>query len=466
MGKRYTEREVEQIVADAVQPLLQRIVQLEAKLAQYETDSSNSSKPPSSDIVKPPPKPEPKSRKKRKRGGQVGHRKFQRQPFPAEQVDRTYTYELEDTTGLQPLSGTDGWRIVQQVELPARFWHVTEHRARRYRCRRTGRIVTAPLPRDVTRGGLMGPRLTTLACYLKGVCHSSYRTVQRFFREVMELDLSTGLLAKATRRMTAALSEPYEQLRAALPRQPALGIDETGLRHAGRGHWVWCTHAPGEDGLTVYAIDPSRGSGVLERMLGPDYTGTITCDYFSAYRKYLADSDAVTMQFCWAHLVREVKFMAGLPDKVTANFGGRLLKLIRQLFALIHRRDRMTPAGHTRALHRLRQRIVALIRRAPPRDEPRKLKQRFRAHGDAYFTFIDHGGIEPTNNATERQIRFVVLDRKVTQGTKGLIGNQWCQRIWSTIATCRQRGRPIFAFLLEALHAQLHDRPPPSLVEV
>lgn len=474
MGRTYTEQEVKRIVVDAVAeatgPLLEHIAQLQARIAQLEAqvarlskDSSNSSKPPSSDVVKPPPEGKPK--RKRRRGGQKGHRKHERKPFPPEQVDRTWVYELEDTTGLEPLNGPEGWRVVQQVELPTKLFHVTEHRARRYLCRRTGRIITAPLPPEVIRGGLLGPRLTTLACYLKGVCHGSYRTVQGFFGEVMGLELSTGLLAKATRRMTAALGEPYGQLRAALPRQPALGIDETGLRHAGDGHWVWCAHAPGSEGFTCFAIDPSRGSGVLHEVLGPEYTGIIGCDYFSAYRKYLDDAPGVTMQFCWAHLVRDVKFMVDLPDKVTANFGRRLLKLIRKLFALIHRRARLTTAGYARSLRRLRRRIVALVRRAPKRDEPRKLAKRFGDHGGSYFTFMDHVGVEPTNNATERQIRFVVLDRKVTQGTKGLIGNQWCERIWSTIATCRQRGRPIFAFLLDALHAHIHHRHAPLLLD-
>jgi hypothetical protein len=85
--------------------------------------------------------------------------------------------------------------VVQQVELPEKLFYVTEHRARRYRCVRTGRIVTAPLPAEVTKAGLMGPRLSTLACYLKGVCHGSYRTVRAFFSEVLGLDLNVGLPA-------------------------------------------------------------------------------------------------------------------------------------------------------------------------------------------------------------------------------------------------------------------------------
>jgi transposase len=309
--------------------------------------------------------------------------------------------------------------------------------------------------------------------------------VQSFFSEVIGLDLSVGLLAKAVRKMTEALYDPYQELIDALPRQPVLGLDETGLRHKGEGHWVWCAHAPGThgippgsssasipggEGFTCFAIDPSRGSRVLNDLLGPDYEGIIHCDFFSAYRKYLADAcggTGVRMQFCWAHLIRDIKFMVDLPDKVTRNFAERLLKPIRKMFALIHRRDEMNASRYQRALTRCRDTILTLIRRAPDRHEPRKIKKRFRDHGRSYFTFMEHHDVpcvEPTNNATERQIRFVVLDRKVTQGTKGLIGNLWCERIWSTVATCRQRGKPIFGFLLDTFTAHLRGKLTPSLI--
>ena len=464
----YTEAEVQRLIAAAVdratRPLLDRIEQLETQIARMRKDSSNSSKPPSSDVVKPKVT---KSNGKNKPGGQKGHRKQERKPFPPDQVDCSYAYELEDTTGLEPLDDSEGWRVVQKIELPEKLFHITEHRARRYRCVHNGRIVTAPLPPDVVKGGLMGPRLAALACYLKGVCHGSYRTVQFFFTEVLGLDLSVGLLAKAVRKMTVALHDSYHELVDALPRQPVLGIDETGLRHRGQGHWVWCAHAPGVEGLTCFAIDPSRGSRVLKDILGPDYAGIIQCDYFSAYRKYLSDTQGVQMQFCWAHLIRDIKFMTDLPDKVTRNFGCRLLEPIRKMFALIHRKDRLNASRYHRALKKFRDIIVGLIRRAPDRHEPRKIKKRFENHGRSYFTFIDHcgvSGVEPTNNATERQIRFVVLDRKVTQGTKGLIGNLWCERIWSTVATCRQRGKPIFGFLLDTLSAHLRGKLTPSLI--
>ena len=121
----YTQADVDRIIA----PSLERIAALEAKIARLTRDSRTSSKPPSSDVIKPKPKV---SRGKRKPGGQKGHAKNERDLFPPEQVDEVYEYELTDTTGLRPLTGDDGWRVVQQIELLEKPYRITEHRARRY----------------------------------------------------------------------------------------------------------------------------------------------------------------------------------------------------------------------------------------------------------------------------------------------------------------------------------------------
>jgi transposase len=193
-------------------------------------------------------------------------------------------YELADTAGLKPLTGNAGWRVVQQIEWVEKPYRIIEHRVRRYVHVATGRMVTASLPDEIRRSGLLGPRMTAWIAYLKGAGHLSYRAIQLLFDEVMGLTLSVGLLAKTIGKVTETLGEPYEQLLAVLPRQPVLGIDETGHRHRGRRCWTWCLHAPGLDGLTCFVIDVSRGSDVVKQLIGEDYAGVIVCDYFSAYR--------------------------------------------------------------------------------------------------------------------------------------------------------------------------------------
>ena len=95
------------------------------------------------------------------------------------------------------------------------------------------------------------------------------------------------------------------------------------------------------------------------------------------------------------------------------------------------------------------------------------MANRFRQHGDAYFRFITTPNVEPTNNLAEyrgQAIRFVVIDRQVTQGTRSRVGQRWCERIWTAAATCAQQGRSVFDFIERAVQAHFNSQPAPSLL--
>lgn len=441
--------------------LSEQNARLSEQVAKLSKNSSNSSKPPSSDIVSPPRSgSSPKT--KRKMGGQPGHAKHERPPFSPDQIDEVREYRLNccpDCGG--PVSARPKEaRVVQQVEIAERPLAIVEHRSEGCWCRRCRKVVHPPLPSVVQKGGLLGPRLTALAGYLKGVCHASFSTIRRFFRDVLTLPLSRGQLAKVIGKVGAALGPAYEELRERLPNEPRLNVDETGHKDKGKAYWTWCCRA----GLyTLFKIDSSRGSEVLIEMLGKEFNGVLGCDYFSAYRKYMREFD-VDVQFCLAHLIREVKFLTGLPDRLTRVYGERVLDALRRLFRVIHRRDIMTPAGFQRSLEQARADVVAAADWAPRRREAQNLAERFRKHGDAYFRFFATPGVEPTNNLAEQAMRFVVIDRRITQGTRGETGRQWCERIWTAIATCTQQQRSIFHYLCEAVAAHLQRQPIPSLL--
>jgi transposase len=256
------------------------------------------------------------------------------------------------------------------------------------------------------------------------------------------------------------MAPAYDLLAASLPQEPLLNVDETGHKEKGQGFWTWCFRSRG---YTLFKIDPSRGSEVLVETLGRQFDGILGCDYFSAYRKYMAGCD-VRVQFCMAHLIRDVKFLTDLPDKVTAAYGERLLQELRRLFHVIHRRQTMDAVRFRRALERARDRVLKVGKRAPPRPEAETIAERFRRHGVAYFRFITTPGLEPTNNAAEQAIRFVVQDRHVTQGTRSHRGRRWCERIWTAAATCAQQGRSVFDFLHQTLLAHFANQPKPSLL--
>ena len=442
--------------------LRKRSAELEAEVARLRKNSSNSSKPPSSDIVKPPKPPAPAGRTKRRIGGQPGHARHEREAFPPEQINRTRVYTLDccpDCGGrLKPVKGEP--RVIQQVEVVCQPVTITEHRAGSYRCTHCGKTHEAPMPAIVRKSGLIGPNLTALVAYLKGVCHASFSTIRKFLRDVVGVRVSRGQLAKLIGKVSEALAGPYQTLLDRLPSQRRLNVDETGHKDNGKPWWTWCFRA---ELFTLFKIEPSRGSDVLLKVLGEEFDGVLGCDYFSAYRKYMKDF-GVAVQFCLAHLIREVKFLLTLPDPVTRNYAQRLLNALRTLFRVIHRRDDMTPERFQRALERARNVVLKVGRRAPSRGEAQNLAERFRKHGAAYFRFITTPGVEPTNNLAEQAIRFVVIDRRMTQGTRSHTGRQWNERIWTTIATLTQQGRSILAYLRDALHAYFNHHPIPALL--
>jgi transposase len=442
-----------------VADLRAKVADLEARLAKSRKNSGNSSKPPSSDIVKPP---RPKGRRKRKLGGQPGHARHERPPFEPEQVDERIDYALPqcpDCGGpVEPSSEPP--RVVQQVELVVKPTIVSEHRSTACWCAHCQKTHYAPIAAAVRRAGLLGPGLTALVAFLKGPCHCSFSTVRKFLRDVVGVRVSRGYLAKVCAKVSDSLETPYAQLLALLPEQAFINADETGHKNNGKAHWTWCFRAAL---FTLFKISPSRGSDVLVEVLGEEFNGVLGCDYFSAYRKFMGAGN-VLVQFCLAHLIRDIKFLTTHPDRRNRSYGERVLEAARALFQIIHRRERLRPIRFQRALADAGNQLCATaLWPVPDTAEAHNLANRFAQHGDSYLRFITTPGIEPTNNLAEQAIRFVVLDRHVTQGTRSQTGQRWSERIWTTVATCAQQARSVFSFLYDSVVALFQGTTPPTL---
>ena len=125
----------------------------------------------------------------------------------------------------------------------------------------------------------------------------------------------------------------------------------------------------------------------------------------------------------------------------------------------------MTEAGFARRLQETSAEVQRQATyRVPAASEAQNLANRFRKHGESYLRFVTTPGIEPTNNLAEQAIRFVVIDRRITQGSRSEAGQRWLERIWTTIATCTHQGISVFDFLHESIIAYFQNVAGPSLV--
>lgn len=354
-------------------------------------------------------------------------------------------------------------RVVQQMDLDVRSIPVVieEHRSQPAWCPHCLKLHDAPLPAAVDKGGLVGPGLTTLVAYLKGVTHASYSTIRKFLRDIVGVSVSRGQLAKVIAKVSDALATPDEELLRELPSQPVLNVDETSHKDKGDLLWTWCFRA---ELYTLFKIDPTRSADVLLEVLGREFDGVLGCDHFSAYRRYMREV-GVSVQFCLAHLIRDVKFLMSLPSVAEKAYGTRLCVTLEKLFGVIHRREQLSAEEFDRQLQQARDWVLTAGAVEVPDSRPcQVMAKRLAKYGASYFTFLTTPGVEPTNNLAEQAIRFVVLDRVVTQGTRGETGQRWCERIWTVIASCVQQGRSVFAYLSSAVQAHFSGVGAPSLL--
>lgn len=337
--------------------LLQENTALKESIAKLSKNSSNSSKPPSSDITKPKSKkPRKKGKRKGKIGGQPGHPRHERPPFSKEDIDFFHPHILTNCPDCNAeVIVTDGpLRITQQIEIVKKPLIRHEHQSFPVWCEKCQKIHYKQLPPDVVREGLVKTHLTALIAYMKGVCHASFSTIRKFIRDILGEKISRGQLRKIIAKVSDSLELPYQELLDRLPLETTVNVDETGHKDNGDKFWTWVFKA---ELYVLFKIDKSRGSKVLIEVLTEEFSGVLGADYFSAYRKYMKDFN-ITLQFCLAHLIRDIRFLCGLPDPKSRTYGKLLLQGIRNLFKVIHDRENMSIGELNKALKKAKEKII------------------------------------------------------------------------------------------------------------
>ena len=135
--------------------------------------------------------------------------------------------------------------------------------------------------------------------------------------------------------------------------------------------------------------------------------------------------------------------------------------------AWAHARDgTLSRRGFKRAMQPIRQQIEALLLRGAFSGNARLtgMCNELYDHRAWLWEFVEHPGVEPTNNASERALRHGVIWRKLSFGTQSAQGSRFVETLLTVIETCRQQRRPVFEHLVQAVAAHLAGSPAPSLI--
>ena len=222
-------------------------------------------------IVKPKP-PETPDGQKRSIGGEPGHDKHAREPFPPEQITCFETHKLDacpDCGGTLRLNPTFP-RVVQQVDIEKSPLTIEQHTCPEYWCDRCGKSCWVPLPLRIERGGLVGPNLTALIAFMKGGCHASYSTIRTFLRDCVGVTLRGARWPTRSTKSARCWMVPYDELLRMLPDETVLNVDETGHKCNKELWWTWCLRA---DLYTIFKIDPHRSAHALMECVGLRFRG-------------------------------------------------------------------------------------------------------------------------------------------------------------------------------------------------
>ena len=452
------DRRIAELMA-LVERLTARVVELEAQVARLSRNSTNSSKPPSSD----PPGVDRASQKPsgRKRGGQPGHKPSSRKLLPPDKVDVVVPLipKTCDQCGAD-LHGHDPEPHRHQViEVPPITPLVTEYQKHALGCDECGAVTRAELPIGVPMGSF-GPRLSAMLAILTAKYRLSKRSVRELLGDFLGVELSLGSVANVEQQVSAALEVPVVEAREYVRQADAVNADETSWRENKKKAWLWVAAT---SLVTVFVIARSRGAAVAKDLLGESFAGTLTTDRWSAYN-WLTTA---WRQICWSHLLRDFQSWVD-GGGAGKRFGTALLVEARRMFRWWHKvRDgTMTRENFAKKMRRVQLNIVMLLMQA---SECRTRRVRGMANEMlklewAFWTFIAKPGVEPTNNFGERQIRHAVLWRKGCFGTDSAVGSRFVERMLTTITTLRQQERNVLEFVTAACTARVNGSAAPSLL--
>lgn len=446
-----------------------QIADLERQLALRKQNSTNSSKPPSSDGLAGASRPRGRPKKSRRKvGGQPGHPGKHRPLLPAEKVDEVRPVWPEQChhcghglPGQVEQAHTVGHpRRHQVTELPPIQARILEYQCHRVLCPECGQSTRGALPPEAA--GQFGPQLTALIAYLTVVCRMPRRVVETLLGQVLQIEISLGSTQKCWEEASQAVAAPCQELEQRLRDEPVLNIDETGWRTNGAKRFLWAFVAAR---YIVYTVAATRGSAVLVRLLGAVFQGILCSDRFSAYLKYHHGQ----AQFCWAHLKRNLLGVVEFTkSSAVERFCRDALAEHAKLFRLWHkfRGGRIDRRQLVLRSIPIQKRIFALAERHLDscHREVGNLAAALFEHNERLFTFLEHEGVEPTNNSAERALRTGVQWRKICFGNRSANGELATARLLTVSETCDLQHVNILAYLSNALVRYRSRQLPVSLL--
>ena len=438
--------------------LLARVSELERRLG---LNSSNSSKPPSSDgLSRPPRTGSLREKTGKKSGGQKGHKgQTLAQTANPDRVVEHYPETCPRCGGVPDKTVSLGHRKRQVFDVPEpQPLQVTEHRAHTCGCPDCGAQMQAVFPADVTAPVQYGPRIAALAVYLRDCHFIPEDRLAVLLKDVCGIEISTATIAAMEHRKAEELAPVAEAIAQKVKEAPVKHMDETGYRVGGLTQWL---HVAATVLLTFYRTSAKRGA------LLADVIGIIVHDHWKPY----FTMPGVLHALCNAHHLRELKALMEIEKEAWAFAMYRFLRQACHAVNLAKRKDTALNPHFAAWLAARYGRIVAqglaFHEAQPPPARPngdngkktRGRKRRRTGHNlllrlqsrkDDVLRFLTDPSVPFTNNLAENDLRMMKVRQNISGCFRTAAGAEDFAALRTVLSTARKQGWNLIQTLQES----------------
>jgi transposase len=450
--------------APSHQQLLLENQQLRAQVAQLQKTihdlqkrleaAERAAKRQAAPFAKGAPKKNPK-KPGRKKGDPHG-RHAHREPPPPAQVDETLEAPLPEQCPDCGGKVIEDHRDEQfQTEIP-RQPIVRKFDIHCGHCQGCGKRVRGrhPLQTSAATGAAqsqLGADAQAAIVYLNKRAGMSHGKIADTFDKLFGIPVTRGACAQVVLRAGQILQPVYERIKQHIQSSEHLTPDETGWRIG--GHLAWLHGWVGDDGATLYAIDPQRSADVLEKVIGIDWSGSMTHDGFSSYERF---EDAAHQQ-CLDHALRRARSLWEKHRGAASLFPRQVIDLFTDA---LRRRDRLNAADadedrRGRACEDFTRRLRDLTERPRRNEANARFAKHLANHTGSWFLFLLDPDIPATNHRAEQALKTPIVNRKVWGGNRTDAGGVAQAVTSSVLQTCHNKAVDAFAFLSDAFRGIL-----------
>ena len=285
----------------------------------------------------------------------------------------------------------------------------------------------------------MGISVQSEVNVLREECRLPFGVIQRYLKWRYGLGLSVGKLVELTHGAAARGQEEYTGLRQEIRASPVVYGDETGWREDGRNGYLWSFSNPE---VRYFLRRASRGSKVVEEVLGDEFEGVLVSDFYGAYNVHQG-----LHQRCWSHLLRDIH---QLKEKHPQHQGlAEWAQEVREVYDQAQAYPGPDPqlpetvqqSQRVKQQQQYQQQLWSICKPYVGSDAPmRVLCQRVERFLPELFTFTADPRAAADNNAAERSLRPTVVSRKISGGTRSERGSETKSVLASWFGTWRLRG--------------------------